>query len=361
MRRWVVETMIVAAVGVLTAYRLATTPVALGDRVPDLWAYAAAAVMVFVLFVRRRWPVGVLALVGGLYLAYHIYHYPGGATAVPAWVALYSVGAASRQRVGLIVAALFVLLDAQGRVAVAGARPFDTSLDSSTVVFVAALLLGEVVRGRRTQLALLAADQSRAAEQRVVEERIRIARELHDVTAHTLAVVSVQAGVAADVLDEDPAQARAALREVRRASREAMVELRAAVGVLRDGTPAAGPEPPTPTLDRLPALAESTGAVVTCDGEPRALPRAVETTAYRIVQEAVTNALRHAGAARIEVRVGYRPDGLSVTVRDNGRGGVPVAGNGLRGMAERAGGLGGWLRAGPADGGGFEVRGWLPV
>ncbi|MEU7587829.1 sensor histidine kinase [Micromonospora sp. NPDC049230] len=361
MRRWVVETMLVAAVGVLTAYRLATTPVALGDRVPDLWAYAAAAVMVFVLPARRRWPVGVLVLVGGLYLAYHIYHYPGGAPSVPAWVALYSVGAASRQRVGLIVAALFVLLDAQGRMAVAGARPFDASLDSSTVVFVAALLLGEVVRGRRTQLALLAADQSRAAEQRVVEERIRIARELHDVTAHTLAVVSVQAGVAADVLDEDPAQARTALREVRRASREAMVELRAAVGVLRDGTSATGPEPPTPTLDRLPALAESTGAVVTCDGEPRALPRAVEATAYRIVQEAVTNALRHAGAAQVEVRVGYRPDGLSVTVRDNGRGGVPVAGNGLRGMAERAGGLGGWLRAGPADGGGFEVRGWLPV
>ncbi|MFI6077145.1 sensor histidine kinase [Actinoplanes sp. NPDC051343] len=87
----------------------------------------------------------------------------------------------------------------------------------------------------------------------------------------------------------------------------------------------------------------------------------METTAYRIVQEAVTNALRHAGPARIEVRIGYRPDGLSVTVRDNGRGGVPAAGNGLRGMAERATGLGGWLRAGPADDGGFEVRGWLPV
>ena len=106
---------------------------------------------------------------------------------------------------------------------------------------------------------MLAADQTRAAEQRVVAERIRIARELHDVTAHTLAVVSVQAGVAADVLDEDPARARTALREVRRASREAMVELRAAVGVLRIGIPAAGPEPPTPTLDRLPALAEFDG------------------------------------------------------------------------------------------------------
>jgi signal transduction histidine kinase len=162
------------------------------------------------------------------------------------------------------------------------------------------------------------------------------------------------------VLDDDPARARLALDEVRRASREAMVELRAAVGVLRDGTPATVPEPPAPALDRLPALAVATGAVLVYDGVPRPLPRAVETTAYRIVQEAVANALRHAGARRIEVRVGYRPDGVSLTVTDDGTNAAGPPGHGLNGMVERATGLDGWLRAGPADGGGFQVRGWLP-
>jgi signal transduction histidine kinase len=104
--------------------------------------------------------------------------------------------------------------------------------------------------------------------------------------------------------------------------------------------------------------------VLTHDGRPRPFPRVVEATAYRIVQEAVANAVRHAGAGRIEVRLGYRPDGLCLSVRDDGRAGngMPggASGNGMRGMTERATGLGGWLWAGPADGGGFQVRGWLP-
>jgi signal transduction histidine kinase len=352
-----------------------------GDRAPDLWAYGLGLAMAAALLVRRRCPAGVLAVVGGLFLLYHVSRYPGGAPAVPVWVALYSVAVAARRRLGLGVAGLFIVLDLQGRIMVTGAGPLDATLDSSTVVYGAALLLGETVRSRRLRLALLAAERDRTAERRVVEERIRIARELHDVTAHTLAVVGVQAGVAAEVLDDDPGQARAALETVRQASREALAELRAAVGVLRDGTRAPGPEPPAPGLDRLPALVAATGAVIRHDGEPRPLPRVVEATAYRIVQEAVANAVRHADAQRIEVRLGYRPDGLCLTVRDDGRGAADPPGhrrngadppgvgrdaagdppgNGLRGMTERATGLGGWLLAGPADGGGFQVRGWLP-
>jgi signal transduction histidine kinase len=378
MRRLAVDAGIVAAVGVLTAYRIAVVAVEPGDRAPDLWAYGLGLAMAAVLLARRRWPAGVLTVVGGLFLVYHVSRYPGGAPAAPVWVALYSVAVAPRRRLGLAVAGLFIVLDLQGRIMVTGAGPLDATLDSSTVVFGAALLLGETVRSRRLRLAMLAAERDRTAERRVVEERIRIARELHDVTAHTLAVVGVQAGVAAEVLDDDPGQARAALETVRQASREALAELRAAVGVLRDGTRTLGPEPPAPGLDRLPALGAATGAVIRHDGEPRPLPRAVEATAYRIVQEAVANAVRHADAQRIEVRLGYRPDGLCLTVRDDGRGaagprndsragpqddsrgaaGPP--GNGLRGMRERAAGLGGWLRAGPADDGGFQVRGWLP-
>ncbi|MEN3615021.1 sensor histidine kinase [Plantactinospora sp. ZYX-F-223] len=360
-RRWAVDAGIAAAAGAITAYRIAVVAVQPGDQAPDIWAYLLGAAMAAALLARRRWPAAVLAVVGGLFLAYHVSRYPGGAPAAPVWVALYSVAVAPRRRLGLALAALFVLLDAQGRIVVAGVEPLDATLDSSTVVFVATLLLGETVRSRRLRLALLTAERDRTAQRRVVEERIRIARELHDVTAHTLAVVGVQAGVAADVLDDDPEQARAALEAVRQAAREALTELRAAVGVLRDGTRPAGPEPPAPGLDRLPALAETTGAVLRHDGTPRPLPRAVEATAYRIVQEAVANAVRHADADRIEVRVGYRSDGLDLTVSDDGRGPAGPPGNGLRGMAERAVGLGGWLRTGPADGGGgFQVRGWLP-
>ncbi|OKI49722.1 sensor histidine kinase [Micromonospora sp. CB01531] len=359
MRRWGIDAGVVAVSGALTWLRITSTAVAPDDRGADGVAYGLCAAMVLALLARRRWPAAVLSVVGGLFLLYHVLRYPGGAPAVPVWVALYSVAVAPRRRVGLAVAALFIALDAQGRTAVAGVGFLDATLDSSTVVFVAALLLGEVVRERRTRLALLAAERDRAADRQLADERLRIARELHDVTAHTLAVVGVQASVARDVLDDDPAQARAALDAVRRASREAMVELRAAVGLLRDGLPAQ-PQPPIPGLDRLPLLAAETGAVLVCDGEPRALPRAVEAAAYRIVQEAVANAVRHARAGRIEIGLGYRPDGLSLTVRDDGRNPAGPPGNGLRGMTERAVGLGGWLRAGPVDGGGFEVQGWLP-
>jgi signal transduction histidine kinase len=374
-RSWLVDVGVVTLAGAVTAYRLAVVTVAPDDRAPDGWAYALGLAMALLLFARRRWPTATLTTVGALFFAYHIWRYPGGAPAAPVWVALYSVAVAPRRRLGLAVAGLVILLDLRSRMMVAGVEPLDATLDSSTVVFAAALLLGETVRSRRIRVALLAAERDRAARRRVVEERLRIARELHDVTAHTLAVVGVQAGVAAEVLEDDPAQARAALEAVRRASREAMVELRAAVGVLRDGVrdldpsdtresgpgdPTAGPEPPAPALDRLPALAAATGAVLRQGGEPRPLPRAVEATAYRIIQEAVANALRHAEADRIEVRLDYRPDGLALTVRDDGRGPAGPPGNGLRGMTERAVGLGGWLRAGPAEGGGFQVRGWLP-
>jgi signal transduction histidine kinase len=162
------------------------------------------------------------------------------------------------------------------------------------------------------------------------------------------------------VLDDDPGQARTALAAVRRAAREAMAELRAAVGVLHDGTRPDEPQPPAPTLGRLPELASATGATLVEEGTRRPLPRAVEATAYRILQEAVANAVRHSGARRIEIQIRYAADGLSLAVCDDGRDGGGPAGHGLRGMTERAAGLGGWLRAGPAGHGGFEVRGWLP-
>jgi signal transduction histidine kinase len=360
MRRWLVDVCVAVGAGGAAAARVAAAPVRAWDVAPDIVAYAMVAGMGAALLLRRRSPAAVMAVVGALYLVYHVLGYPGGAPGVVVWVALYSVAVAQKRRLGLIIAAVLIVLDAQGRMVVRGLGPLDTALDSSTGLFVAALLLGEVVRGRRERLTLLAAERDRAEEQRIVQERIRIARELHDLSAHTLAVVTVQAGVAAEVIDEDRAQARQAIEAVGRAAREAMVELRAAVGVLRDGRRPTEAEPPAPTLDRLTEITTGTGATLVCEGTPRPLPRAVEATAYRILQEAVANAVRHSGAERIEMRVGYRPDGLSLAVVDDGRGGPAMPGNGLRGMAERARGLGGWLRAEPGERGGFRVRGWLP-
>ncbi len=360
MPRWWVDAGVAVTAGTAAAARVAAAPVLPPDRAPDAVAYAMVAGMAVALLLRRYRPAAVMAVVGALYLAYHMSGYPGGAPSVAVWVALYSVAVAPRRRLGLAVAAVLIALDMEGRMVVTGLGPLDSALDGSTGLFIAALLLGEVVRGRRVRLAMLAEERDRAEERRVTQERIRIARELHDLSAHTLAVVSVQAGVAAEVIEDDPAQARTALEAVGRAAREAMGELRAAVGVLRDGRRPPAAEPPAPTLDRLPEIAADTGAVLVCEGTRRPLPRAIEATAYRILQEAVANAVRHAGARRIEMRVGYRPDGLSLAVVDDGRGGEAVPGNGLRGMVERARGLGGWLRAGPAERGGFQVRAWLP-
>ncbi|WP_329141551.1 sensor histidine kinase [Streptomyces sp. NBC_00670] len=222
------------------------------------------------------------------------------------------------------------------------------------------------------------AQQERArAELRraVAEERARIAREVHDVVAHTLSVMVIQASAADDVFTEQPAEARQALRTIETGARSALAELRL---ILRAFRPEAGEEPtpgqrdPGPSLARLAELADTvraTGMTVHVheEGTSAGLPAAVDLAAYRIVQEALTNALRHAaGADEVSVRVTAEGDCVRVTVTDNGRTGhgrpfTAGAGRGLVGMRERAGLLGGALRAGPLPGGGFEVAARLPV
>jgi signal transduction histidine kinase len=380
---WVAEVALATIAAGATAYRIGTATVEPGDNAPDAWAYVIGLAMAAVLLGRRRWPAACLAVVVLLWLAYHIADYPGGAPAVPLWVALYSVAVAPRRVPGLVVAGALIAVDALARIDQLGLRLFDAGLDGSTVVFAAALLLGESVRGRRrwraeteARLALMDAEREQMAAQQVAAERVRIAQDLHDVSAHTLAVITVQADVAAELLDDEPDEARRALVVVRRAGREAMAELRAAVAVLRDrgddaGDPAVGVPPPAPTLARIEQLGTAYGpdgpvVAVRHEGAPRALPRAVEATAYRIAQEAVANAVRHGAARRIDVVLDFRPDGLAMDVRDDGTGGTPNgSGYGIRGMVERAAGLGGSVEAGPAGDAasprsGFRVRAWLP-
>lgn len=243
---WAVDTVVCGIAVAATVYRIGTGVREPGDQIPDAQAYAIGIVMALALLGRRYRPTWVLGAVALLWLAYHVLDYPGGAPAVPVWVALYSAAAAERRRAALAVAGALIVSDALARTGQTEAGLFDAVLDGSTVVFVAALLLGEAVRSRRAwraefeaRLAMLAAERERAAARRVAEERLRMARELHDVSAHTIAVINVQAGVAAELLTESPQRAGEAIEAVRRAGREAMAGLRAAIGVLRDpGDPA---------------------------------------------------------------------------------------------------------------------------
>lgn len=201
-------------------------------------------------------------------------------------------------------------------------------------------------------------------------ERLHMARELHDIVAYSFATINVQAGVAAHVADDRPEQAAAALRAIQEISGEASRELRALLGVMRT---ADRTEAPLHGLARLDTLAETTTAAglptrVVVSGRARSLPPAVDRAAYRIAQEALTNALRHAGPASAAVTVRYEPDRLVLEVTDDGRGPEPRhgerepgSGHGINGMRERALALGGELDAGPRSTGGFRVCASLPV
>ncbi len=214
--------------------------------------------------------------------------------------------------------------------------------------------------------------RAKAAEAagRVSEERLRIARELHDVVAHNISLINVQAGVALHLMDAQPEQARTALTAIKQASKEALVELRSVLGVLRQ-VDEPGPRQPAPSLRRLTDLVERTRQAgldvrVEVEGVPEPLPSSVDTAAYRIVQEALTNVLRHAGASTAVVRVAYADPIVTVEVTDDGCG-TPAGGgdelgggSGLPGMRERVGALGGRLTVGPLPGGGFGVYAELP-
>jgi signal transduction histidine kinase len=208
--------------------------------------------------------------------------------------------------------------------------------------------------------------EARAA---VAEERARIAREMHDVVAHSLSVMVVQAEAAEAMLDVDPERARRPLSSVQDTGRSALGELRRMLGVLRERDEAGAPLAPQPGLDRLGELVDSVRAVgllvsVRIDGEPRPLPSGVDLSAYRIVQEGLTNVLKHAGPARADVLVRYGDRELELRVSDDGRGHDPSSnggGHGLVGMRERVALYGGELEAGPRPGGGYRLRVRLPL
>jgi signal transduction histidine kinase len=365
----------VAVVNVI-AIGVATEPRA---RPLDPFAYTLAISYGVLLLARRRWPLGVLLASTAVLFLYYSIDYPGVSPAFPLAVALYTAAVAGHFRWGLLITTFYMLAG----VFVTGFREgtpagqvFANFLPQASLL-VTLLLLGDAVRSRRAwhaevreRLARADADREREAARRVAQERLRIARELHDVMAHTISVITVQAGVAADVLADAPDKARQALGTIRAASREAMAELRATVGVLRGGDGQSTPRAPAPGLGQLDDLLEAArrGGLrveTVVAGDPRPLPPAVDLTAYRIMQESLTNVTRHAQATTATVAVSYEPNGVVIEVCDDGHGptGAPQGqqGYGLTGMAERAAALGGRLEAGPRPAGGFRVWSSLPA
>jgi signal transduction histidine kinase len=237
----------------------------------------------------------------------------------------------------------------------------------SVVTLVVMLLVRRVLGDRERRAQLAERERDLAAREAVVEERARIARELHDAIAHNVSMIVVQAGAERRVLDQTTGSTKEVLVTIERIGRGALTEMRRLVGMLRSD--AADPLAPQPGLDDLPTLVAQVRAAglpveLEVEGDPRELPVGIELSAYRIVQEALTNALKHAGQARASVHVRYGQDSLELEIVDDGAGAQPPlasGGQGLVGMRERVALYGGRLDAGRRPTGGFAVRVLLPI
>ena len=354
-----------AIVAALLAWALAEALLADGPGTRWLRALTACAV-VLPLLARRRLPVAAMAFIGGVLIARGLTaEVPeSGTTPFPSLlVATFSVGlhVGSLRRAlaaGLVpVAAMSVTL-------LAGAWSGDPQ--PGDLVFLMCFVggtwtIGRLVRHRAAQAGAAAAVRAQAA---VTEERGRIARELHDVVAHSISIVAVQAAAADAYLERDPAQAREHLDAVRRTAHDALGEMRRLCGVLREDTATLLPQPTLDRVGELVAEARSAGVRLEVfeDGSRPDVPPGLDLTAFRILQEALTNVRKHAGAVTAAVRIGYCPDGIDLeVVNAPGTGcGEPGSGYGLDGMRERARVYGGRVHAGVQPDGTFAVRARLP-
>jgi signal transduction histidine kinase len=321
----------------------------------------------------RRAPLAAMVAAAiGLVVCLKVFH-PYDSAIVVAMIALYNVALLGDRRRSLLVGAAWaVFLVAL----VAIIFPHAASAEAAVQLLLtfAALALGDTVRSRRAlqearreREQRIARERERESERRITHERLRIARELHDTVAHALVAINVRAGVAAHLYPA--ADADGTLTDIMSVSADALHELRATLGLLRDVDDPAPTAPTitltalTPLLDRAQAAGLATAAEVQLNGH--ALPSAIEQAGFRIVQEALTNVMRHAAASRVTVAIRADRDALRIDVTDDGRNPTPPdltkPGHGLRGMSERAAALGGDVTAGPAEDGGWQVHARLPL
>ena len=366
---WLFDVALAIALAVSAVFDVATT----ADWPEPRAASAVLAVLSAAsLAARRIWPLTSFAgALGGLAAVYvALGHYETGSSVLIALVATYSAAAYGRNLP-------FVLAVVVGFSATAGLRqPAVEAVADFIWTFVALslpLAVGFTARRLRGQ-AELAEERARALEREQVvqaeaaaeQERQRIARELHDLLNHSLSVLILQAGAAEQVLDNDPGKAREALAALRATGQEALDELGRLVGLIRDDSGLdRAPQPTLADLDRMVNAARTGGIAIQMriEGEVRRLPAAVELNAYRVVQEGITNALKHARGTNVAVLLNYSDDGVEIQVTDTAASSTAAtgSGHGLIGLRERVAVFGGELQAGPHPGGGWTVRAWIPV
>ncbi len=334
-------------------------------------SFAAGAVLVtfgeaLPLWWRRRYPVPVLVVIAAVEIAKWasgLSNEPSGAALV---FAVYAVSVYDKTVARLIIAgAAIALIVLAVTLLIAGDLPISRNLIPAGALSLVGRVIGDYMRSRRQFFMDMVARHNQERDQAADEERLRIARELHDVVAHNVSVMAIQAG-AARVSGNS---SKEALQSIESTARDTLAELNRLLGVLRKQSDA--PLAPQPGLDQVDALLKSANdagleTTLKITGEKRPLPAALDLTAYRIVQEAITNALKHAHASRLEVRVAYQEGALELTIRDNGEGQSEAAvkastGHGLIGMRERVELFGGELEAGSSNVGGFTVRSRLPI
>jgi signal transduction histidine kinase len=336
-------------------------------RPPDALAYVLVGLAIATLPIRRLLPLTALAVAVVVCSTYLTLGYPDGPVLLVMPVTQYTVGTRFRVRRSLPAYAAGAVVLGVTELVTDWSR-WTAELGQFGGWLVAGLApwaVGTAVRLRRESVQAAQAEQRRDRE---YQERLRTAQDVHDIVGHGLAAISMQAGVALHVLERSPEQTRQLLMTIRASSQDALDELRATLAVVRSSGDEDAQRAPVPGLDRLDALVRRTveagiPAELIRTGERGRLPASVELTAYRIVQESLTNVLRHAGPATATVRVEHTSDALVVQVDDTGRGpGVgDGAGQGITGMHARAGAVGGTVATGPGPGGGFRVRARLPM
>src|SRR6266542_2055798 len=369
-QRWAADAAIALAVtGAQLGSTWAARPWHPGHAPDGAAAYIVLAAGGMSLLARRRYPVPVLAVTLGCALAAGAM---GGTGLIYlALIVAFFTAVLARERAAA-VASLVIgyvasvwppwLIGRRGHVS----GGFALGLAAGLLFLLSA---AELIRSRNQRAAALQRSRDEQLRRQAGEERMRIARDLHDVVAHNISVINVQANTALHLMDRQPERARSALSTINDVSKQALVELRSVLGVLRDVDEGA-PRAPSPGLERLDELAATTRAAglavqVEQVGDPIPHPASVDLAAYRIVQEALTNTVRHSGGSRAVVHVEHREAALVIQVDDDGpvRQGTRVdgSGNGIAGMTERAHAVGGTLEAGPTSEGAFRVRAWLPL
>jgi signal transduction histidine kinase len=344
------------------------------DATSILLILAASVPFVFL----RRAPLAVLLFCTTAVVINSLLGHNEGATPFFLWVVVVYL-AATRPTRQVIVGAVWIFLGLLTLFVWDGGPLDGGGFGLNCALFTAMFMFGINLKNRRERIhaledraAALEREKEEEARRAVADERLHIARELHDVVAHSMGVIAVQASVGEHVIDDDPTEAKRALEAISGVSRSTLAEIRRLLGVLREadasegGAPAYAPAPGLDDLDRLVRELDGAGVPVevSYDGARVELPRGVDLTAYRIVQEALTNVLKHAGPASARVLVRYEPGALALEISDDGRGvngrSDGRTGHGLVGMRERVAVYGGTLSTGPQPGGGYRVAVTLP-